>query len=205
MRFAERGDSVQPWRASSSHWYGSSINRIAAADGLQDNLTEFHSKHFGGAPPNKPTEESWEEEDDDDGLGYYDDGTKRTLTDEQIAMFRHSEIQDLIKRCARAKLEREEAAEDDDVEMLNSADAVAEEAGSAAGNVGANSESRTAAAKGGQESPPSGKPKNGKRKRGPKPARRDPDDFKDEGKSKTYRRICRDMDTSKDEIIVLDY
>lgn len=42
-----------------------------------------------------------EEEDcyaeEDDGLGYYDDGVKRTLTDEQIAMFRHSEIESLLR------------------------------------------------------------------------------------------------------------
>jgi len=33
--------------------------------------------------------------DEDDGLGYYPDGVKRTLTDEQIAIFRHSEIEAL--------------------------------------------------------------------------------------------------------------
>lgn len=33
-------------------------------------------------------EEYYEEGD----LGYYEDGTKRTLTDEQIAIFRHSEV-----------------------------------------------------------------------------------------------------------------
>ncbi|KAL1835609.1 hypothetical protein VTJ49DRAFT_6336 [Mycothermus thermophilus] len=37
----------------------------------------------------------YEEEEDDDGLGYYPDGVKRTLTDEQIAIFRHSEIEAL--------------------------------------------------------------------------------------------------------------
>lgn len=40
-----------------------------------------------------------------DELGYYDDGVKRTLTDEQIAMFRHSEIQELLRK---RRLEREE-------------------------------------------------------------------------------------------------
>lgn len=35
------------------------------------------------------------DEEEDDGLGYYPDGVKRTLTDEQIAMFRHSELQAL--------------------------------------------------------------------------------------------------------------
>ena len=35
--------------------------------------------------------------EDDDGLGWYPDGVKRTLTDEQIAMFRHSEIQAILR------------------------------------------------------------------------------------------------------------
>ncbi|KAK0259901.1 hypothetical protein LTR91_000513 [Friedmanniomyces endolithicus] len=34
---------------------------------------------------------------EEDGLGYYADGTKRTLTDEQVAMFRHSEIEHLLR------------------------------------------------------------------------------------------------------------
>jgi hypothetical protein len=34
-------------------------------------------------------------EEEDDGLGYYPDGVKRTLTDEQIAIFRHSEFEAL--------------------------------------------------------------------------------------------------------------
>lgn len=40
-------------------------------------------------------EDEHEDEDEDDGLGYYEDGVKRTLTDEQIAMFRHSELETL--------------------------------------------------------------------------------------------------------------
>jgi hypothetical protein len=52
-----------------------------------------------------PVEEEYTEEaEDDDGLGYYDDGVKRTLTDAQIAIFRHSEIQALLR-------ERRHAAE----------------------------------------------------------------------------------------------
>ncbi len=39
----------------------------------------------------------------DDGLGYYGDGVKRTLTDEQIRMFRHSEIQRLMSERRAAK------------------------------------------------------------------------------------------------------
>lgn len=37
--------------------------------------------------------EQYDEEEDE--LGYYEDGTKRTLTDEQIAIFRHSELEAL--------------------------------------------------------------------------------------------------------------
>lgn len=36
-------------------------------------------------------------------LGYYEDGTRRTLTDEQIALFRHSEIQRLLAERRRRK------------------------------------------------------------------------------------------------------
>lgn len=34
---------------------------------------------------------------EDDDLGYYPDGVKRTLTDDQIAMFRHSEIYAILR------------------------------------------------------------------------------------------------------------
>jgi len=47
-------------------------------------------------PEAQVAEEYYEEADDE--LGYYPDGTKRTLTDEQIAMFRHSEIQAILRK-----------------------------------------------------------------------------------------------------------
>lgn len=87
----------------------------------QDDLRAFHAKHFPHAPEPEhflagvhqaqeevATEEYYEEEDD--GLGYYPDGTKRTLTDEQIAMFRHSEIQAILRK-RRLEKERREAGE----------------------------------------------------------------------------------------------
>ncbi|KAI0103519.1 hypothetical protein F4814DRAFT_452867 [Daldinia grandis] len=48
--------------------------------------------------------EEYEEyyEENDDGLGYYPDGVKRTLTDEQIAIFRHSEIEALRRAKTRS-------------------------------------------------------------------------------------------------------
>lgn len=45
---------------------------------------------------------------EDDGLGYYEDGVKRTLTDEQVEMFRHSEME------ALAREERIRKANDDE-------------------------------------------------------------------------------------------
>lgn len=45
--------------------------------------------------------ETFDVEDEEDDLGYYDDGVKRTLTDEQVAIFRHSEIQALRRERER--------------------------------------------------------------------------------------------------------
>ncbi|KAK7430104.1 hypothetical protein QQZ08_003288 [Neonectria magnoliae] len=76
-----------------------------------DDLFVFQQAHFsqdavasfGGTfmdpsserlPHDDVTYETWEEEDD---LGYYEDGVKRTLTDEQIEIFRHSELEALRK------------------------------------------------------------------------------------------------------------
>jgi hypothetical protein len=50
----------------------------------------------GFEPEAEAAEEYFDEADD--GLGYYPDGTKRTLTDEQIAMFRHSEIHAMLRK-----------------------------------------------------------------------------------------------------------
>src|SRR5262245_49446175 len=87
------------------------------ADISQDDLHAFFAAHFSDEAVSRfaveflePGEESFEEdveweyyggedfaegEDEDDDLGYYPDGVKRTLTDEQIAMFRHSELEAL--------------------------------------------------------------------------------------------------------------
>lgn len=49
------------------------------------------------------------EDEEDDGLGYYPDGVKRTLTDEQIAMFRHSELQALQRAQEKTPKKKEPA------------------------------------------------------------------------------------------------
>jgi hypothetical protein len=76
----------------------------------QDDLRAFHVQHFPHAPAPEhilhgiqleaeASQEYYEEYyEEDDRLGYYPDGTKRTLTDEQIAMFRHSEIHVILRK-----------------------------------------------------------------------------------------------------------
>ncbi|KAM3420275.1 hypothetical protein BST61_g3562 [Cercospora zeina] len=77
----------------------------------QDNLLQFQLRHFGDdAKPNEWFVDANKavnfelEYEQDDGLGYYEDGAKRTLTDEQIAVFRRTELwqmkraQDLLQR-----------------------------------------------------------------------------------------------------------
>jgi len=86
-----------------------------------DKLRSFHASHFPGQRipnPADPRPDAAEEPnldqvshiEEDDGLGYYGDGVKRTLTDEQIKMFRHSEIQQLLNK-RRAKRENDKNKE----------------------------------------------------------------------------------------------
>ncbi|KAJ4271444.1 hypothetical protein NW762_000146 [Fusarium torreyae] len=89
-----------------------------------DDLFAFHQAHFSTAAlasfgsdfidssnqdygQHDTVDDTWEEEDD--GLGYYPDGVKRTLTDEQIEIFRHSELEALRREkekqlCAKASI-----------------------------------------------------------------------------------------------------
>jgi hypothetical protein len=76
----------------------------------EDDLRAFHAKHFphsaapeyilSGYSPGA-AEEQYEDadaEDEEDELGWYPDGTKRTLTDAEIAILRHSEIQAILRK-----------------------------------------------------------------------------------------------------------
>ncbi|KAI9842275.1 MAG: hypothetical protein M1837_007344 [Sclerophora amabilis] len=89
----------------------------------ETDLREFQLIHFSStasptvvtgkglsAPDADDSENKYWYWGEDDGLGYYQDGVKRTLTAEQVAMFRHSEIQSLLKE-KRRRLEREQSAE----------------------------------------------------------------------------------------------
>lgn len=46
-------------------------------------------------------------------MGYYEDGVKRTLTDEQIRIFRHSEIHALLRERQRRREEEKEENEEE--------------------------------------------------------------------------------------------
>ncbi|KAI0384200.1 hypothetical protein F5Y04DRAFT_278204 [Hypomontagnella monticulosa] len=96
----------------------------------QKEIDSFHDAHFSNEaielfdtqflrPENtqdgdedyKEYGEYYDEEEEDDGLGYYPDGVKRTLTDEQIEIFRHSELESLRRIEAKAaKLKQQSAA-----------------------------------------------------------------------------------------------
>ncbi|KAL2870038.1 DUF3807 domain-containing protein [Aspergillus lucknowensis] len=71
---------------------------VADSHSQQEDLQSFQAKHFpDSARPPQPVNDPGHPIEDDDGLGYYPDGVKRTLTDEQIRIFRHSEIHALLR------------------------------------------------------------------------------------------------------------
>lgn len=76
---------------------------------VQDDLQAFRARHFKDIE-HVATGEAVRE--DDDGLGYYPDGVKRTLTDDQIAMFRHSEIYAIIRE-RQVRKENADTAKDE--------------------------------------------------------------------------------------------
>ncbi|KAL8768181.1 MAG: hypothetical protein Q9203_004694 [Teloschistes exilis] len=87
-------------------------------------LQDFHDRHFGlttrSVVPAQEAEKEWQEDRQEqqqevDDLGYYPDGVKRTLTDEQIAMFRHSEISRLLRQ---RQLRKENAMVDEEATTL---------------------------------------------------------------------------------------
>lgn len=91
-------------------------SRCTQADSNQDDLRRFHAEHFPHAPLPlsffEVPDGGDDDQDDDDDLGYYPDGTKRTLTDDQLAMFRHSEIQELLRKRRLAQEQQEQEASD---------------------------------------------------------------------------------------------
>lgn len=75
-----------------------------------EQFRHFHQTHFAGqdVPAVSSTSRKENEGDEHDCLGYYNDSVKRTLTDEQIRMFRHSEIQRLLSERKQAHAQEKE-------------------------------------------------------------------------------------------------
>ena len=115
---------------------------------------------------------------EDDGLGYYDDGVKRTLTDEQIAMFRHSEIQAILKE---RRLQQQEASEAEKSEPQDEVEACQQKPSEETSRLG---------------SPPV---KHEQRKQ-PRKSRR-----AEHRSNWTHRRIARELDENKSANVVLEY
>ncbi|KAF4443552.1 hypothetical protein F53441_11407 [Fusarium austroafricanum] len=87
-----------------SRW--KAIPRHAATKQWKYNKCAWNTQYFSHSPSqdhpqNDAVDDTWVEEDDD--LGYYSDGVKRTLTDEQIEIFRHSELEALRKEKEKAR------------------------------------------------------------------------------------------------------
>jgi hypothetical protein len=133
------------------------------------------------------------------------------LTDEQIAIFRFSEIQEMIKRHTR---EMEDKDDDDERKATAEDKAKKEDRKNDAPSTDPLSSSTPARPTSSNKralSSSNGRPHSNvskKRKHGSSLSqniRLDPDGFKDEGASQTYRRICREMDEQKSESVELDY
>jgi len=94
------------------------ISRLIFTNRSQDDLANFFEAHFtpdavanfGWAFMNPDVYSqsqdtsaqcNWDYEDD--GLGYYEDGVKRTLTDEDIEFFRQSELRELRQQQSRSQ------------------------------------------------------------------------------------------------------
>ncbi|KAK3953509.1 hypothetical protein QBC32DRAFT_117369 [Pseudoneurospora amorphoporcata] len=80
--------------------YSVVASNSAATEGPESGNAVEEDYHYEGE-----YEEGYYDEDDD-GLGYYPDGVKRTLTDEQIAIFRHSELEAMRRVRESAKIKK---------------------------------------------------------------------------------------------------
>lgn len=102
------------------------IVKTAAGTGGSDPFSEEDSHVPKNQADNEEAIDGYEDPDLlDQDLGYYPDGVKRTLTDAQIAIFRHTEIQEMLKakrkQLEAEALEQSEQHHDDDADSDPSA------------------------------------------------------------------------------------
>jgi hypothetical protein len=174
-------------------------------------MLSFHSRHFPHATePNCETVDNIPVEEDD-CLGTYEDGAERTLTDEQIAMFRHSELQEMIKQ-HRIEMEN---ADDGGAEMpqQHTESSLKTDAPPKSTVPSANTRSENMPDPRSKDfQVPNKSSVNKKRKRGKqvkqpfyKPTKQDKEQFTHDGDERTFRRICREADELKTDEFELDY
>jgi hypothetical protein len=174
-------------------------------------MLSFHSHHFTHTTePNSETADNVPVEEDD-CLGTYEDGAERTLTDEQIAMFRHSELQEMIKK-HRIDMENTDDYDADmphqHIERSLKTNAAVRSTISSANTRSENMPDQSSK----DIQPPKKSSTNKKRKRGKqvkqpfyKPEKQDKEQFTHEGDERTFRRICREADELKTDEFELDY
>jgi Protein of unknown function (DUF3807) len=163
-------------------------------------LIAFHAKHLPDVVLPETFLQSGQPDGEED-LGFYPDGALRTLTDEQIAIFRHSEIQELVK-----SYQNDEEAEGQNTD-LGSEPKLDDAAHSTKLLAKGPANKYLPSSHSGNPIKPSKKNKKRKRQSSSTPdsTRRDPEGFKEDGESRTYRRICRELDERKTENVELDY
>jgi hypothetical protein len=185
--------------------------RTLLTDMHQYDLQCFHNAHLGPAPTQSSASVrtgSTIQSNADDGLGYYADGTKRTLTDEEIAIFRHSELQQVIRAKHNSELDGESAGAATKMDAVEK-DAPEKDRGDRPINKSSNRSQKRAR---GVSNSGTGR-RSYKRNKMPAKApntdngedRHDPNDYIAEGGTHTLRRIAREMDELKPEAIELDY
>ncbi|KAK3719118.1 hypothetical protein LTR37_004682 [Vermiconidia calcicola] len=203
---------------------------LTIPDVTENDLLAFQLTHFGDDtkpeiwvvdPETAVNYEPDMEQEEDDELGYYEDGVKRTLTDGQIAMFRHSEIEQLTRE---GKLVREEdtamggAEEDSEItSSVSEASSIEEELADLAKAAPLappplRSKERQLSKSSRSDTPVSTETKQKQRKQdipyGERHKRKWEDYIDEEDPvhgSLTHRRVAREMDEQYEESVDLDY
>ncbi|KAE8351400.1 hypothetical protein BDV28DRAFT_20982 [Aspergillus coremiiformis] len=104
-----------------------------------EDLQAFQAKHFPGSGQTLVSEYTCYENvtdefaDDDDDLGYYPDGVKRTLTDEQIRIFRHSEVHSLLRERQLREEELAQSSSESEGDEENNGDSIVKRPGATVG------------------------------------------------------------------------
>jgi Protein of unknown function (DUF3807) len=165
-----------------------------------------------------PEVEYDEYEDEDDGLGYYPDGVKRTLTDEQISIFRHSEIQALIKEQEAQSPPNNDTESSRDVRSERGPNFAKKNSQQPTSNQLRREKRRPRQAKSKRKAAEAALKEQKRRRRNSssdleqprkeqevEENRHDPEDFLSDGDEKTYRRKAREADEIKETTVELDY